>query len=560
MGSGASSGVAVAIEKATSVQLSAALDSLDVAERARLARVLSVSAESGEESVPAAPAVPADIRLVNVGWMRRQWDCAIGKPVPGSWLSVHIVGKLGLRTFPHCQELPPEASAHWSDVPQDRRVAVSHKWQTKAHPSPNGDQFNEILSRASFRDSYYMHGELRDGLHDDHYIFYDFLSLRQWPRDGGNPEDGGRWREVQWDAAGKIIPGSGSLEEEGFQRALAQLTDIFQCWTPFIVFTSEAEFKDYQDRSWCFFEIQQMLPKQSHTPRLHFRDIRVNLFIRTQCSQLPRVRWMQDGWNAFSKEEQLISVAEYFCNDLRRFVRDIISKNVTNGSDKVLLVRLYTEASLDKVAGILGQSKGAQVVSQMLQYTAATCALCTYDTSSAMSSWRALQPGGGDIIAAIAKPLDLSIALGCTSLAQELIASGMDCLSLDSEGNTLLHKVCQNGHSELVPALMSQRADPAQAEQDGWTPLMYASQNGHVHCLTELLDRRADPAQAKQDGWTPLMYAGRRSGRTALSYALAKGHSECADALVRAADAKVIAKGHSGRESAGGGSRACHVL
>ena len=90
------------------------------------------------------PPRQAAIKLVSVRWMRAQWDPRLHCPVPGSWLAAYVVEKK-IKTFPRCQDLPAETTKDWGEVAEDKRVAVSHMWQDRHHPTPDGCQFSEIL-------------------------------------------------------------------------------------------------------------------------------------------------------------------------------------------------------------------------------------------------------------------------------------------------------------------------------------------------------------------------------------------------------------------------------
>jgi ankyrin repeat protein len=68
----------------------------------------------------------------------------------------------------------------------------------------------------------------------------------------------------------------------------------------------------------------------------------------------------------------------------------------------------------------------------------------------------------------------------------------------------------------------------------GFTPLYSASQNGHLNVVDALLRAGADVNKAKNDGATPLFAA------------CLKGHRACVEALVRArADVTFVWKGHT---------------
>ena len=76
-----------------------------------------------------------------------------------------------------------------------------------------------------------------------------------------------------------------------------------------------------------------------------------------------------------------------------------------------------------------------------------------------------------------------------------------------TEGQTLW-QASQNGHLEVVTALLGAGADVSNGDTDGRTPLLLASCNGHVEVVTVLLGAGADVNQTKTDtGSTPLYTA-----------------------------------------------------
>ncbi|KTC99374.1 ankyrin repeat domain-containing protein [Legionella erythra] len=73
---------------------------------------------------------------------------------------------------------------------------------------------------------------------------------------------------------------------------------------------------------------------------------------------------------------------------------------------------------------------------------------------------------------------------------------------------TLLWIACQNGHLDVVKALINARADVKAYTNDGSTPLHIACQNGHLDVVKTLITARAQVNLARtDDGATPLWIA-----------------------------------------------------
>ena len=66
-----------------------------------------------------------------------------------------------------------------------------------------------------------------------------------------------------------------------------------------------------------------------------------------------------------------------------------------------------------------------------------------------------------------------------------LLAAKAEVHAADSDGGTSLWQASQNGHADVVTALLSAQADVnAARETDGVTPLLQASSQGHADVVT----------------------------------------------------------------------------
>ena len=72
---------------------------------------------------------------------------------------------------------------------------------------------------------------------------------------------------------------------------------------------------------------------------------------------------------------------------------------------------------------------------------------------------------------------------------------------------TPLWMASQNGHSDIVQALIQAKADVNKTRDDGMCPLSIAVKNGHIEVAKLLLDAQADINQADDKGYTPLIVA-----------------------------------------------------
>ena len=96
----------------------------------------------------------------------------------------------------------------------------------------------------------------------------------------------------------------------------------------------------------------------------------------------------------------------------------------------------------------------------------------------------------------------------------------MDTKLLDGGRPLLL--AANEGHLDIVKALLSADADKETLTPDGWTPLSLAANAGHLDIVKALLDAGANKEAPGPGGWTPL------------SLAVNKGHLDIVKALLDA--------------------------
>ena len=74
-------------------------------------------------------------------------------------------------------------------------------------------------------------------------------------------------------------------------------------------------------------------------------------------------------------------------------------------------------------------------------------------------------------------------------------------------GWTALTKASNDGHLDILKALIAAGADKDKMNGHCNNPLICASRNGHVECVKALLAGKADANKAANNGWTPLISA-----------------------------------------------------
>ncbi len=101
------------------------------------------------------------------------------------------------------------------------------------------------------------------------------------------------------------------------------------------------------------------------------------------------------------------------------------------------------------------------------------------------------------------------------ALEARLRQTGGDATAADKDGFTALHIAAQNGHGQIVRALVRARADVNAVDRHGNGPLWTASRQASLAVATEpsfvivelLLGAGADPHHINNAGRSPLMWA-----------------------------------------------------
>ncbi|KAJ7041396.1 ankyrin repeat-containing domain protein [Mycena alexandri] len=88
------------------------------------------------------------------------------------------------------------------------------------------------------------------------------------------------------------------------------------------------------------------------------------------------------------------------------------------------------------------------------------------------------------------------------------------------DGDTPLHLVSLNGHSDVAKLLIEKGADISVKREDGNMPLHFASWNGHTDIAKLLIEKGADISVKRKNGDTPLHRA------------LLRGHTDVAKLLI----------------------------
>jgi ankyrin repeat protein len=96
---------------------------------------------------------------------------------------------------------------------------------------------------------------------------------------------------------------------------------------------------------------------------------------------------------------------------------------------------------------------------------------------------------------------------GHREVVQALLDKGADVNAKMNDGGPALMKASENGHREVVQTLLDNGAEVNAKMNDGGTALMKASENGHREVVQALLDKGADVNAKTRRGVTALMLA-----------------------------------------------------
>ena len=146
-------------------------------------------------------------------------------------------------------------------------------------------------------------------------------------------------------------------------------------------------------------------------------------------------------------------------------------------------------------------------------------------------AWQSIQSSDDASLSTAMDSRVISAATTSRDDLQALLDSGGSANACDEAGNSALLYACGKGQTECAQLLLSRKADVNLRADSGATPLLVACNSNHPSCVMLLLKARCN---------TTYTYVGMTHGstmrpRTALEWATALGHEECA-ALLRADD------------------------
>ncbi len=104
-------------------------------------------------------------------------------------------------------------------------------------------------------------------------------------------------------------------------------------------------------------------------------------------------------------------------------------------------------------------------------------------------------------------PLYIAAQQGHLDVVLALLEKGAEVNQARKGGATPLFIAAQKGRIDVVLALLEKGAEVNQARESGATPLFIAAQKGHLDVVLALLEKGAEVNQALKDGATPLFIA-----------------------------------------------------
>ena len=134
--------------------------------------------------------------------------------------------------------------------------------------------------------------------------------------------------------------------------------------------------------------------------------------------------------------------------------------------------------------------------------------------------------------------IDSSVMGGSIEMVQLMITEfDLDPLSVDDDGNTLLHMACRGGHEELARLLITNYNCPVDVKnEDNETPLHIACLSGHSNIVRMLVSEFKADATQRDD-----------NNDTAVSKAAEGGHVETVRALITELGCSLKVTGYHGR-------------
>ncbi len=107
-------------------------------------------------------------------------------------------------------------------------------------------------------------------------------------------------------------------------------------------------------------------------------------------------------------------------------------------------------------------------------------------------------------------------------LALHLISKGAKTTTVRVDGLTLLMMAANNGHTDLMDAILKTTKNVNAVDQDGASALTFASRMGHTAAVRRLLDMEAKIDLADSHGKTALMYAAQNGNSETVNLLISK--------------------------------------